>query len=183
MMTSLIHPSPRVQKWFEVLGLPKDYADRFKLPPVDEALDLVDAGEDVFGRPQQLAPKALTAWVAMQQHAATQHIQLQMVSAYRSFDYQAGLIRKKLEQGLSLDQILSVSAAPGFSEHHSGCAIDVTSQGCQALTEDFGRSHAYQWLKTHANSFGFVESFGSDNQHGLIWEPWHWCYQPFFIKA
>ncbi len=176
-----IHPSPIVQKWFQALGLPHDYATRFKLTPVAECQSLIDVGHDIHQRPQSMHPEAADAWHKLQQTAEHSGVELQLVSAYRSFDYQAGLIERKLARGLNLDDILKVSAAPGFSEHHSGMAIDLTTPNTPELEAVFAKTKAYEWLTSHGHRFGFAESFGPNNHHGLIWEPWHWCYQPFLI--
>lgn len=182
-MTSiyLVHPSPTVQGWFERLGLPADYATRHQLTPMDECRSLVDVGQDIHQRPQSMHPKAAVAWQKLKQAASTEGIELQLVSAYRSFDYQAGLIQRKLEQGMALDDILKVSAAPGFSEHHTGMALDITTPNSTPLEQSFAKTPAYDWLKNHGHVYGFVESFGPNNPHGLIWEPWHWCYQAFLM--
>lgn len=174
-------PTQRIDEWFERLGLPTDYAERFQLKPIPEADALVEIGQDIHGRAQSLLPETATAWAAMVRAARIDGIELEVVSAYRSIDYQAGLIEKKIAQGLELDEILKVSAAPGFSEHHSGRAVDITTPDTPALEEGFAHTKAYAWLKTHAQSFEFVESYGPNNRHGLIWEPWHWAHAPFLI--
>lgn len=176
-----IHPSPTVQRWFEHLGLPADYAVRHQLMPVDECTLLMDVGHDIHQRPQSMHPEAAAAWQQLRQAANDEGIELQLVSAYRSFDYQAGLIQKKLDRGIALDDILQVSAAPGFSEHHTGRAIDITTPSATPLEQSFAQTSAYAWLKNHGKVYGFVESFGPNNPRGLIWEPWHWCYQPFLM--
>ena len=43
------------------------------------------------------------------------------------------VVRRKRERGLAMRDILAVSAAPGYSEHHSGRAVDLTSAGYAAL--------------------------------------------------
>ena len=85
-------------------------------------------------------------------------------------------MRKKLEQGQAIDAILQVSAAPGFSEHHSGRAVDVTTPGYPVLEEVFEESEAFAWLREHAGRFGFLLSFPRDNPHGVAYEPWHWAW-------
>lgn len=176
-----IHPSPIVQKWFQALGLPHDYATRFQLEPMDECQSLIDVGQDIHQRAQSMHPEAADAWHKLQKTAERSGVELLLVSAYRSFDYQAGLIERKLARGIHLDDILKVSAAPGFSQHHSGMAIDLTTPDALPLEQAFAKTKAYEWLKSNAHTFGFVESFGLNNRHGLIWEPWHWCYQPFLM--
>ena len=99
-----------------------------------------------------------------------------MVSAFRSASYQLVIIERKLERGQSIAEILRVSAAPGFSEHHSGRAIDISTPGFAALEEEFEYSPAFHWLQRHAGDYGFYMSFPRDNAHGITYEPWHWCW-------
>jgi D-alanyl-D-alanine carboxypeptidase len=102
-------------------------------------------------------------------------VTLMIVSGFRSIEYQAGLIRKKIVAGQELSEILSVNAAPGFSEHHSGRAIDIAAPGSRPLTEDFETSVAFAWLEENAAKFGFSMSYPRENPQGFIYEPWHWA--------
>ena len=124
-----------------------------------------------------MLPAAAQAWLSMRKKAAGSSIELQSVSAFRSVSYQTGIVRKKLERGLALKDILAVSAAPGFSEHHTGRAIDITSPGFPALEEEFEGSLAFEWLQVHARDFGFRMSFPRNNRHKVAYEPWHWAWK------
>jgi D-alanyl-D-alanine carboxypeptidase len=157
------------------LVLPADYAAARNLARQHEPLLLVAAGIDVRQRVQWLVPPAARAWRAMREAARRDGIVLQLVSAYRDVAYQVRLLERKLERGQDLARILSVNAAPGYSEHHSGRAVDVTTPGHAALDEAFERSPAFRWLQDHAGRFGFRLSFPRDNPHGIAFEPWHWC--------
>jgi D-alanyl-D-alanine carboxypeptidase len=136
---------------------------------------LAYAGLDAFDRRQWLTPPAARAWRRMREAARAEDVELQLVSAYRSVIYQTVLVQRKLARGLSLDQILQVNAAPGYSEHHSGRAIDVTTPGCAPAEEVFETTPAFAWLTAHADAFGFRLSYPRDNPHGILYEPWHWC--------
>jgi D-alanyl-D-alanine carboxypeptidase len=166
-----------VAKIGEELGIPGNYGQLHRLQLQNEAGKLNSIGLDVFGREQRMAPRAATAWQRMSRAAASQGIELQPVSAWRSVSYQHGLLQRKLEKGLALETILQVSAAPGYSEHHTGRAIDITSPGCTALSEEFAHSPAFAWLQRHAAGFGFELSFPRRNRHMLAYEPWHWCFR------
>ena len=157
------------------LGIPEDYGLDGSRPVFGEATDLVEVGPNLVGRMQSLAPEAAARWKEMQARAADNGILLLIVSGYRSIDYQARLIRKKLNAGQSLSEILEVNAAPGHSEHHTGRAIDIASPGSRPLTEEFERSEAFAWLGEHAGGFGFVMSYPRGNPAGFIYEPWHWA--------
>jgi zinc D-Ala-D-Ala carboxypeptidase len=158
------------------LGIPRDYGRRHRLRVVREPAALSSIGEDIHGRHQWLAPRAARAWLRMRRAAATDGIDLQVVSAFRSASYQLVIIERKLERGLAIGEILRVSAAPGFSEHHSGRALDINTPGYAALEEEFETSPAFAWLQREAARFGFALSYPRGNPHGIAYEPWHWCW-------
>lgn len=158
------------------LGVPRDYGRRHRLRQVREPRHLAFIGHDTQQRPQWLAPRAARAWVRMRDVAANVGVELQVVSAFRSVAYQLGILRRKLDAGQSIAQILRVSAAPGFSEHHSGRALDLTTPGFAALEEEFEQSVAFAWLSTNAQRYGFSLSYPRGNSHHIAYEPWHWCW-------
>jgi len=124
-----------------------------------------------------LQPEAAMAWYAMRNAAETENVTLQTVSAYRSVDYQAGIIERKLDSGQDIDRILQVSAAPGYSEHHTGRALDLTAPGQPPLETVFENSTAFEWLSANAIHFDYRLSFPRNNRFGLAYEPWHWAWQ------
>jgi D-alanyl-D-alanine carboxypeptidase len=158
------------------LGVPRDYGRARGLAIVREPASLAFIGVDIHERAQWLAPRAARAFMRMREAATNVRIEIEIVSAFRSADYQLGIVRRKRERGLAIDEILKVSAAPGYSEHHSGRAIDVTSPGYAALEEEFEKSPAFGWLTRHAKRFGFRLSYPRSNKHGIAYEPWHWCW-------
>lgn len=165
-----------IQTLHRELGIPPDFPDNCKIPLQYEAGELQSIGEDMFGREQYLTIDAVEHWQAMQRAARDDGIQLQVVSAFRSVDYQCNLIRTKLERGELIDDILEVNAAPGYSEHHTGRALDLNAPGCEPLSEDFEGTAAFAWLSGNASRFGFELSYPRDNPYGIIYEPWHWAW-------
>lgn len=158
-------------------GIPTDYAAQRGLALCEEAQELVSIGADSLGRDQRMTPKAATAWRRMQADAARAGVQLMVVSAYRSVEYQCALIQRKLDRGLKITDILKINAAPGYSEHHTGRAIDVTTPDSQPLEVAFETTPAYAWLVKHAGEYGFRLSYPRGNPHGINYEPWHWAFQ------
>jgi D-alanyl-D-alanine carboxypeptidase len=105
-------------------------------------------------------------------HAAMDDsIELKVKSGFRSTGYQKQLIRKRLREGESFQYIITYVAPPGYSEHHTGLAVDLTSK-----EKKFSKSKAYAWLKKNAYRFGFIESYPKGNKTLKTWEPWHWFY-------
>ena len=157
------------------LGIPDDYGLDPRKPVFEEATEVVEVGPNLVGRMQSLEPQTATRWAAMVRAAAAGGVQLMIVSGYRSIDYQARLLRKKLNAGQQLSDILTVSAAPGYSEHHTGRAVDVATPGSRPLTEEFEESAAFRWLHANAADFGFSMTYPRGNRFGFIYEPWHWA--------
>ena len=160
------------------LGILEDYGVQHRLRPCEECTHTESIGLDIFGRDQQMTPPAARARFDMKAAAASNGIELQAVSAFRSVEYQTEIIRKKLDAGHSMEKILSVSAAPGYSEHHTGRALDISTPGYEPLDEAFENSAAFEWLQQSAASFGFRMSFPRNNRHRISYEPWHWCWVP-----
>ena len=157
------------------LGIPDDYGLDGVKPAFEEALELVEVGPNLVGRMQRLTPDTAAAWQRMIAAAREDGMTLLIVSGYRGFEYQASLIRKKINAGQSLSEILEVNAAPGFSEHHSGRAVDIASPGSRPLTEEFEASEAFAWLQKNAADYGFSMTYPRDNPQGFVYEPWHWA--------
>lgn len=158
------------------LGIPADYAARHHLLPQPEARDLVQVPRDVYGRKVEMAAPAAAALQRMFVAAAHDGVKLETVSGFRSVAYQTGLIRRKLKSGMSIQKALSINAVPGYSEHQTGCAIDLTTPGVPAADVSFEHSKAFAWLQQHGATYGFHLSFPPGNQYGYEYEPWHWRY-------
>ncbi len=177
MKDKAVEQSQTLDEIFRSLGIPATYAVTCGMPLQQECAALVDTELDVFGRQPRLDARAFAAWTAMKSAAAREGIVLQLISAFRSITYQQELIQRKLARGDSIAAILAVNAAPGYSEHHTGRALDIGSPGFAHLEIEFERSPAFAWLTKHASEFGFTMSFPRDNAYGVQYEPWHWCYR------
>ncbi|MFL6565417.1 MAG: D-alanyl-D-alanine carboxypeptidase family protein [Burkholderiales bacterium] len=136
---------------------------------------MAEIGEN--GRQHLLVPAAAGAWVSLREAARAGGVARAIVSAFRSVERQAEIVRAKLARGLSLEEILSVSAPPGYSEHHTGRAVDVTTERVRPLEVEFEQTEAFAWLARRAKRFGFFMSYPRDNRHGYLYEPWHWCFK------
>jgi hypothetical protein len=164
--------------WLVRLGIETDYGARLGIERVAEPALLHPAGHDRHGRQHWLAPAAAGAWRQMREAAGREGIALEIVSGFRSTAYQAAIFRRKLARGQSLAQILAVNAAPGYSEHHSGRAIDIGTPGSPPAEEPFEDTPAFAWLTANAGHHGFRMSYPRGNAQGFVYEPWHWCWQP-----
>ena len=175
-------PRSRVRALLDELGVDAGFMETCRMPLLRECNNLVETELDVFGRQPLLDAEAFAAWSAMRAAALAEGIHLQIVSAYRSIEYQKQLFLRKLARGDRITDILQVNAAPGYSEHHSGCALDISTPGFAHLETEFERSPAFTWLLEHAEKFGFQLSFPRGNPYGVQYEPWHWCYRSKNVK-
>jgi len=158
------------------LGISLDIIAARSLVLYSEATELVvaETGED--GRQHRLVPAAARAWDSLREAARADRVVITIVSAFRSIERQTEIVRAKLARGLSIDEILAVSAPPGYSEHHTGRAVDLTTEGVRPLEVEFEGTAAFEWLSGNAERFGFVLSYPRQNRYGYLYEPWHWCF-------
>lgn len=168
-------PLHRLTERLHALGLDADgYAARTGLALVPEPDWLAFAGFDRWRRPLWLHIDAARAWLRLRDAALADGIVLDAISGYRSHDYQLGIFERKRARGLAVEEILAVNAAPGFSEHHSGLALDIGAPDEPPAEEPFERTPAFAWLGEHAGGHGFAMSYPRGNPHGIVYEPWHW---------
>lgn len=154
-----------------------DLVDTRALPMHAEAPLLARAGRDRFGRRHWLLPCALRAFERMRSAANADGIALELVSSFRSVSDQVRILERKHRAGKSWAEILEVNAPPGYSEHHSGRAVDLAAPGEPILTQAFELTSAFTWLCANAASFGYRLSYPRGNVYGYIYEPWHWYYE------
>ncbi len=159
------------------LGLDHGYGARSGLALVPEPATLALAGFDRYRRPLWLRDPVARAWQRMRHAAAREDIALDAISGYRSHAYQLGIFERKRARGQTLEEILRVNAAPGYSEHHGGAAIDIGTPGEPPAEASFERTAAFEWLQRRGGDFGFVLSYPRGNPHGIVYEPWHWCWR------
>jgi D-alanyl-D-alanine carboxypeptidase len=67
-------------------------------------------------------------------------------------------------------------APPGYSEHHTGYAVDLVDGYVPNadINGNFAETKAFQWLTQRAKEFGYELSFPENNLQSVKYEPWHW---------
>jgi D-alanyl-D-alanine carboxypeptidase len=124
-----------------------------------------------------LRPTAAEKFEAMVSAAAQQGIYLVPISGFRTeADQQYLFFEIKAERGQDPMTRAEVSAPPGYSEHHTGYAIDIGDADVPDadLTVAFEDTAAFTWLADNAPRYNFELSFPEDNDQGVQYEPWHW---------
>jgi D-alanyl-D-alanine carboxypeptidase len=162
-------PAPKEAKPDILLG---HYA--YKEAPPSDLITIGIAGD---GYELKLRRAAAQSFERMQRDASLQNVNLMVISAYRSKAEQEELfftISKQRNQTPA--ERAKVSAPPGYSEHHTGYALDIGDGDNPStnLSESFAQTVAYEWLRNNAPSYGFELSFPKGNSQGVMYEPWHW---------
>ncbi|NJR51863.1 MAG: D-alanyl-D-alanine carboxypeptidase family protein [Leptolyngbyaceae cyanobacterium CSU_1_3] len=125
----------------------------------------------------RLRRSAAAAYNQMSEAALAEGVVLMPLSGFRSHtDQQQVFFEVKAERSQTLQQRAGVSAPPGYSEHHTGYAIDIGDGNTPAtnLSSSFDQTAAFQWLEANAVRFNFEISFPKNNPQGVTYEPWHW---------
>tara|TARA_Y100000996_G_scaffold17971_1_gene13372 strand:+ start:2992 stop:3567 length:576 start_codon:yes stop_codon:yes gene_type:complete len=120
---------------------------------------------------------AAIAFLKMEKHAAKDSIKFRVASAFRTVERQSKIINRKLKKGIPIESILKENTLPGFSEHHSGKAIDFLSDNSYLLSVEFEKTKTFKWLTQNADKYGFYLSYPKNNKDGIMYEPWHWMYK------
>jgi len=160
------------------VGVAPDHPRLARLEAFEEAAELMDAASDPEGRRIRLAPAAAAAWRKLADAARRDRMELILISGFRSYGYQGGLLRAKLAAGETIEAALQVLAPPGYSEHHTGLAADFGTPGAETLEASFAASPAYAWLEKNGPTLGWRLSYPAGNASGFIFEPWHWRFWP-----
>ncbi|NNF15311.1 MAG: M15 family metallopeptidase [Gammaproteobacteria bacterium] len=166
----------KTRECLHLLGADTTMLDDRELPQYEDATRLVVADRSTSHRPHRLTPAAALGWQKLKASAANQGISLMIISAFRSFERQWEIVRRKVESGTLPDEVFRKLAPPGCSQHHTGRAIDIGTYDCEPASEEFDKTMAFAWLEQNADSFGFTMSYPKNNAHGYIYEPWHWFY-------
>lgn len=94
-------------------------------------------------------------------------------SNFRSYEYQSQLYNGYVSTN-GQEAADTFSARPGYSEHQTGLAFDLTDSAGQLITAPIEA----QWLLDHAAQYGFIVRYqeGKEAITGYQAEPWHLRY-------
>lgn len=106
---------------------------------------------------------------------------LVITSAFRTFDKQTSLfnnkttlLSRKMSRKTAMEEASKVVAVPGSSEHQTGLAADICSDGV-GLIGNFGSTVQGKWMEENSWKFGFIVRYPKEKTEltGIIYEPWH----------
>lgn len=121
-------------------------------------------------------PEARAAFEEMARAATADGLELVAFSTFRSYDYQVQLYNDYVARD-GKDAADRYSARPGFSEHQTGLAFDISGPGGIDFGT-FGETKEGKWLRDNAHRFGFILRYPEGKEHitGYMYESWHFRY-------
>ena len=150
----------------------------------EEALDITTITNSV-GDEVMVESKAYEAYCALKEAVENDlegydkgEVRLELDSAYRSVAAQQKIVDDFTEK-YGEDYVKKYVAVPGFSEHHTGLALDLyfTVDGKDVYENEDLVQYPDIWDAVHARlpEFGFILRFPEDGEAitGYAYEPWH----------
>ena len=149
--------------------LPDDY---------EEKVDLVTV-KNCFGKEFQVERETYKHFLSLREDLLKRGIQIELESAYRSVARQRELI-EELRATEGDDYVKKYAAVPGYSEHHTGLALDVTIVKDGSPTNDVYGTWETPYQKMHRRlaEHGFILRYppGKSAITGYDYESWHCRY-------
>lgn len=140
--------------------------------------DLVDASKKILVINPKETKLRLSTFNELQKllnAASREKIKLQMISGFRSFELQNLIYQSNIAKD-GQEQADVTSARPGFSEHQTGLAVDISAENRKCMLKPcFGNTKEAKWLAENAPNFGFIVRYPKNKTAitGYEYEPWH----------
>lgn len=118
---------------------------------------------------------AFNAFKTLSDNAKKEGHTIVINSSYRDYESQEDIweTRKSLYGTKKADEY---AARPGYSEHQTGYAIDVSDFYDE--NDTFGDTESFNWMKDNCYKYGFILRYPEDKEDitGFNYEPWHYRY-------
>lgn len=154
--------------------LPDNWEDKIELVTATNSIE----GDD---REFKVEKAALENFEKLRAELLEKGIDIELDSTYRSVDEQIQLWND-FEKEFGIDYVKKYVAVPGFSEHHTGLAIDVCliKNGVVIDDNDEMIAEAEIFAEVHKllAKYGFILRYpeGRKDVTGYAYEPWHFRY-------
>ncbi|MFV0517194.1 MAG: D-alanyl-D-alanine carboxypeptidase family protein [Aminipila sp.] len=119
--------------------------------------------------------EAAAAFNQLSEDAMKDGYEIVVTTAYRSYSFQKILYDNYVKNN-GQAKADTFSAKPGFSEHQTGLAADVSSPSVNyKLDTEYINTPEGKWLSENAHKYGFIIRFPKGKEHitGYMYEPWH----------
>lgn len=137
--------------------------------------DLVDMSILYAFNGKQIKSEVYDAFKSMAIAAKKESLKLVANSTYRTYAYQKSIYTSyKNSEGTEYAD--SYAARPGYSEHQTGLAIDIST--LTSTTDNFKDTKEFTWLIANAYKYGFILRYPENKEYltGYSYEAWHYRY-------
>lgn len=119
--------------------------------------------------------EAYNAYLKIKDAMNKENLNIRIISAYRTYEYQENLYNNYLKKD-KREIVDTYSARAGYSEHHTGLAIDIDNE--KQSFEHFYLTKEFLWMQENAYKYGFILRYPKDKENitGYSYEPWHYRY-------
>lgn len=138
-----------------------------------EIEDLVDMSLIYAFSNKKIKQEVYDAFKSMVNAAKKQGLTIVANSTYRTFAYQKSTYNSiKSSNGKTYAD--NYAARPGFSEHQTGLAIDVST--LKSTMDNFEETDEFKWLQDNAAEYGFILRYPKGKEYitGYNYESWHY---------
>ena len=143
----------------------------------EEALDTVKI-KDSQGWDVEVEKTAYEAYLKLKEDLEKDDVRVDLDSAYRSVKEQKRIVKEFTEK-YGKDYVKEYVAVPGYSEHHTGLALDLylNINGKDIYENEDMVKYPEVWAKIHKKlaDYGFILRYmeGKEDITGYSYEPWH----------
>ncbi len=122
---------------------------------------------------QFLRKEAAEALTKLNEDAKKEGLDIRAYGTYRSISTQNTIWNNAINSGRTREDVDSLNARGGHSEHHTGLAVDVIKNNYDVLD-----TPEYEWYKDKVHLYGFIIRYPEGKEHitGYKYEPWHLRY-------
>ena len=148
--------------------LPSDWESKVQIVHMTNSL-----GIDV-----PVEAKTYQAYLKLKSALELEGIYINLDSAQRTVAYQKKIMNEFIQK-YGPDYAKNYVATPGYSEHHTGLALDLYLKvdGVDVVENEDLVKHIEIWAKIHEkiSDYGFILRFPEGKKHitGYSYEPWH----------
>lgn len=121
---------------------------------------------------QMVLPEVVDPFKQLVSDSSQLGLNIYNATCYRSYGFQNTLYTNYIKRD-GKEAAETYSARPGYSEHHTGLAIDVNS-----VSNAFAGTPESVWLNDNCHRYGFIIRYpkGKEDITGYQYEPWHLRY-------
>ena len=146
----------------------------------EKMVELVDV-KNIWDEDIKVEKEAYESFKKLREELLKEDVDIELESCYRSVKEQQE-IWDEFEKEHGIDYVKKYVAVPGYSEHHTGLALDVVlkKDGKIVSDNDDMIKEKDLFAKVHAKlaNYGFILRYleGKDDVTGYSYEPWHFRY-------